>query len=61
LRDLRHWFHLSVLLDQPWPELFEGCSHRVLARRPDGLAAQIEATSLSAEAKRDLRRKMRLE
>jgi Fe-S-cluster containining protein len=51
----------TVLLDQPWPELFEGCSHRVLARQPAGLAAQIDATSLSAEAKRDLRRKMRLE
>jgi Fe-S-cluster containining protein len=51
----------TVLLDQPWPELFEQCSHRILARRPAGLAAQIDATSLSAEAKLDLRRKLRLE
>ena len=51
----------TALLAQPWPELFEGCGYRILARRPAGLAAQIDATSLSAEAKLDLRRKLRLE
>jgi uncharacterized protein len=51
----------TVLLAQPWPELFDGCGYRILARRPAGLAAHIDATALSPDAKRDLRRKLRLE
>jgi hypothetical protein len=50
-----------VLLDQPWPELFETCGYRVRARRPERLRAGIEATSLSPEAKAELRRKLRLD
>jgi Fe-S-cluster containining protein len=51
----------TLLLGQGWPELFDGCSHRIVARRPQGLAAGIAATALSAEAKAELRRKLRLE
>jgi uncharacterized protein len=51
----------TVLLGQGWPELFEGCSYRIVARRPAGLAAGIDRTALSPEAKAELRRKLRLE
>jgi hypothetical protein len=51
----------TVLLGQAWPELFEACGYRIRARRPEGLRASIEATSLPPEAKAELRRKMRLE
>ena len=51
----------TVLLGQAWPELFESCGYRVRARKPDGLRAGIEATSLSPEAKAELRRKLRLD
>ena len=50
-----------VLLGQAWPELFETCGYRVLARKPEVLRAGIEATSLSPEAKAELRRKLRLD
>ena len=51
----------TVLLDQPWPELFESCGYRVRARRPERLRAGIEATSLPPEVKAELRRKLRLD
>jgi uncharacterized protein len=51
----------TLLLGQGWPELFPGCGHRIVARRPHGLAAGIEGTSLSPEAKAELRGKLRLE
>jgi hypothetical protein len=50
-----------VLLGQPWPELFETCGYRVRARKSERLRAGIEATSLSPEAKAELRRKLRLD
>jgi Fe-S-cluster containining protein len=54
-RDYPHF-----LLGQPWPELFETCGYRVHVRKPEGLRASIEATSLSPEAKAELCRKLRL-
>ena len=51
----------TVLLDQPWPELFETCGYRVCARRPERLRAGIDATSLPPEVKAELLRKLRIE
>jgi uncharacterized protein len=50
-----------LLLEQPWPVLFDECGFRVRLLRSEGLRAQIDATSLSDAAKAELRRKMRLE
>ena len=50
-----------VLLSQGWPELFPTCGFRVRARKPEKLRAGIEATSLSAEAKAELCRKLRVD
>jgi len=51
----------KVLLDQAWPELFDACSYRVRPRRHARMRASIDATSLSPEAKAELRRKLRLD
>lgn len=51
----------TALLAQPWPELFESCGYRLVARKPDRLRASIEGTSLSPAAKAELLRKLRLE
>ena len=50
-----------ALLDQAWPELFPECSYRVRPRRAEQLRQDIEATSLSPEAKAELRRKLRID
>jgi len=50
-----------VLLDQGWPELFDTCGFRTIARNASFHAAAIEATALSDEEKADLRRKLRLD
>ena len=50
-----------ALLDQPWPELMEGCGHRVAMRQGRGLADAIDHTSLSPEARAELKRRLRLE
>jgi uncharacterized protein len=51
----------KALLDQAWPELFPECSHRVRPRKAEQLRQGIEATSLSPEAKAELRRKLRID
>ena len=51
----------KTLLAQAWPELFPTCGHRVRARKADKLRQGIEATSLSPEAKAELRRKLRID
>lgn len=49
------------LLAQPWPELFDTCGHHILLKNGDGLAAALEDTALSPEARAELRRRLRLE
>jgi Fe-S-cluster containining protein len=49
-----------VLLDQPWPELFDDCSYALVDREGAGLADALDATDLSPEARDALKRKLRL-
>jgi len=49
-----------VLLQDAWPELFEGCGFRVVSCNRK-LRAQIDATSLPEEEKAALKRKLRLD
>jgi uncharacterized protein len=51
----------KALLNQAWPELFPTCGHRVRQRKAEQLRQSIEATSLSSEAKAELRRKLRID
>ena len=50
-----------ALLDQPWPELFEGCGFRPVARDAARQRAALEAGGLPPEKLAELRRRMRLE
>jgi len=50
-----------TLLAQAWPELFPSCGYRVRLRKAEQLRRGIEATSLSPEAKAQLRRKLRID
>jgi hypothetical protein len=50
-----------VLLDQGWPELFDTCGFRTIARNAPSMRAAIDATALSDEEKAELRRKLRLD
>ena len=50
----------SVLLDQPWPELFEDCSHTLVDQQGAGLAHALDQTDLSPEARAALKQKLRL-
>jgi Fe-S-cluster containining protein len=50
-----------ALLAQPWPEFFEGCGYRPLARDSSGLSSAVDATELSPEAKTALRRRLKLD
>ena len=49
-----------VLLGQSWPELFDDCSHGLLDRQGDGLAAALKETALDPAAQAELLRKLRL-
>lgn len=49
-----------VLLDQPWPELFEACSHGLEDRESSGLAAALAETDLDEGARAELLRKLRI-
>lgn len=49
------------LLGQPWPELLDGCGYRAHFSDGGGLAAAIDNTSLSPEARAELKRRLRLE
>ncbi len=50
-----------ALLAQPWPEFFDGCGFRPVARDGAGLAAALEATELDEEARAVLRRGLKLD
>lgn len=50
-----------VLLDGAWPELFEGCGFGLRDRLGGGLAKALEDTSLSAEEREELKRRLRLD
>lgn len=50
-----------LMEEHAWPELLDGCTHRVVALRGEGLRASIDATDLPEEKKAELRRKLRLE
>ncbi len=49
-----------VLLDQAWPELFEGCGHGLRDTHGSGLAAALEDTDLPPEELAELKRKLRI-
>ena len=46
------------LLDQPWPELFEGCGHKVIARNAPTLGAALDALDLPPDKKAELKRRL---
>ncbi len=48
------------LLRQPWPELFDDCSHTLEDREGAGLAAALDQTDLSLEAREKLKSALRL-
>lgn len=47
-----------LLLDQDWPELFDECGYRAVARNNAGLRAAIDGTDLSPEKKAALAKKL---
>jgi hypothetical protein len=49
-----------VLLRQPWPELFEDCSHRLVDGEGAGLAAALDAEGLDPELRARLQGALRL-
>jgi hypothetical protein len=49
-----------VLLDQSWPELFEDCSYTLVDREGAGLSRALDDVGLSDEARRALKKKLRL-
>jgi Fe-S-cluster containining protein len=50
-----------LLLYQPWPELFEDCTHRIVSLRDRGLRDALDGAALSDEQRAELRRRLRLE
>ena len=50
-----------ALLDQPWPELFDGCGFRAVPRDRDRQRAALDAVGLPAEQRRALGQRLRLE
>ena len=50
----------TVLLDQPWPELFEDCSHGLLDRGGAGLADALDHVDLDPSVRAELVRTLRL-
>lgn len=50
-----------ALLEQPWPDLFEGCGYRAVDTKGARLARALERTGLSERELADLKRKLRVE
>lgn len=50
----------ALLLSQPWPELFEECTHRLVSIGDRGLREQLQNVDLPDEAREELERKLRL-
>jgi|GEM_PF-5818080 len=48
-----------MLLYQPWPELFEDCTHRIVSLRDRGLRDALEGVELDPETKAELERRLR--
>ncbi len=47
-----------ALMEQPWPQLFEGCGFRPLAGNAEELRRALEQTDLSPEKRAELERKL---
>ena len=45
-------------LDQPWPELFEECGYRAVAKNADALARAIDGTGLAPDERERLKRRL---
>ncbi len=61
--DSRPWMcrdYPTVLLGQAWPELLPPCSHRIVDRDGDGLAAALDTADLDEETRATLKRRLRL-
>lgn len=50
-----------VLLDQPWPELFEGCGFKLRDRLGGGMARALDDADLTAGQRRELKKRLRLD
>ncbi len=50
-----------ALLEQPWPELFEGCGFRAVPRDRERQLALLEGAALPPERLAELRRRLRLD
>ena len=48
------------LLYQPWPELFEACTYRLVSRRADAMRKALEDVEMDDEAREALEEKLRL-
>jgi Fe-S-cluster containining protein len=47
-----------ALMEQPWPQLFEGCGYRPIASNAEKLRAALAETELSPEKRAELERKL---
>jgi Fe-S-cluster containining protein len=52
------WDYPRYQLDQPWPELFDECGYRALAKNAHSLASAIDQTPLSPDERERLKRKL---
>jgi Fe-S-cluster containining protein len=50
-----------ALLDQPWPQLFDGCGFRPLAKGAAAMLADLEARDIPEEKRRELAKRLYLE
>ena len=50
-----------ILLDQAWPELFDGCGHGLRDGQGNALAQALDDADLTSEQRQDLRRRLRLD
>jgi hypothetical protein len=47
-----------LLLEQPWPELFDGCGYRAIDTEGGRLSGAIDAADLPEEKKKELKRRL---
>ena len=52
------WDYPRYQLDQPWPELFDECGYRAVAKNAHALAAAIDGTKLAPEERERLKRRL---